>query len=76
MSEYRRLYRQQGWYFFTVVTYNIELPLGWWIRSALRTLRTGLIHPTLLTNFIKQNISDMGSLQTHERHLVSVPPLP
>ena len=24
MSEYRRLYRQQGWYFFTVVTYNRE----------------------------------------------------
>ncbi len=24
MSEYLRLYRQQGWYFFTVVTYNRE----------------------------------------------------
>ena len=24
MSEYHRLYRQQGWYFFTVVTYNRE----------------------------------------------------
>lgn len=24
MSEYRRLYRQQGWYFFTVITYNRE----------------------------------------------------
>ena len=24
MSEYRRLYRRQGWYFFTVVTYNRE----------------------------------------------------
>jgi len=24
MSEYRGLYRQQGWYFFTVVTYNRE----------------------------------------------------
>ena len=24
MSEYRRLYRQQGWYFFTVVTYCRE----------------------------------------------------
>jgi putative transposase len=24
MSEYRRLYRQEGWYFFTVVTYNRE----------------------------------------------------
>jgi putative transposase len=24
MSEYRRLYRQQGWYFFTGVTYNRE----------------------------------------------------
>ncbi|GJQ47771.1 MAG: transposase [Candidatus Kuenenia stuttgartiensis] len=22
MSEYRRLYREQGWYFFTIVTYN------------------------------------------------------
>ena len=24
MSEYRRLYQQEGWYFFTVVTYNRE----------------------------------------------------
>lgn len=24
MSEYRRLYPQQGWYFFTVITYNRE----------------------------------------------------
>ena len=24
MSEYRRLYRQEGWYFFTVVTYKRE----------------------------------------------------
>ena len=122
MSEYRRLYRQQGWYFFTVVTYNREkiliqpdnlkrLRLSFhhvmkkypFIMDAVVILpdhihciwrlppddddfsthritfglvdSLRLIHPTLLTDFIKQKISDMGSLKLGtDKQSLSMPP--